>query len=52
MRLTLIALLALAGCASSGGPDNDPQFDANCAEQAAMAQNGTTEGAKITITCP
>jgi len=52
MRLTLLAVLALAGCASSGGPDNDDQFDANCAEQAAMAQNGTTEGASITITCP
>lgn len=61
MRLSLLspalaALLALAACAggtsSSGGPDNDDQFYPNCAEQADLARNGTTDGGQITITCP
>jgi hypothetical protein len=58
MRLTLatpalIALLALAAC--SGGvsdPNNDEQFDPNCAEQSAMAELGRTDGKEIRITCP
>lgn len=56
MRLTviapLLALLALVACAPSvGGPGAD-NYHAECAEQSAMAQNGTTDGGLITITCP
>lgn len=61
MRLTLaapalVALMALAACSggtgSTGGPDTDDKFYPNCAEQADLARNGTTEGNQITITCP
>lgn len=59
MRLTLatpalIALLALAACSggSVGDPNNDEQFDPNCAEQSAMAELGRTDGKDIRITCP
>jgi hypothetical protein len=61
MRLTLAApalaaLLALSACSggtsSTGGPNTDDRFYPNCAEQAELARNGTTEGNQITITCP
>jgi hypothetical protein len=59
MRLTLatpalIALLALAACgtSSSGGPDNNGDFDPNCAEQSSLAELGRTDGKDIRITCP
>ena len=57
MRLTLatalMAMLALSACgASSGGPNNDPQFDGNCAEQSGLANLGRTDGREIRITCP
>ena len=57
MRLTLatalLAMLALSACGySSGGPNNDPAFDGNCAEQSGLANMGRTDGRDIRITCP
>lgn len=52
MRLFVCILVAatLAGCISRGGPDN--ALAPVCAEQSALARNGTTAGGQITITCP
>ena len=52
--LLALALLALAACSggSVGDPNNDEQFDPNCAEQSAMAELGRTDGKDIRITCP
>jgi hypothetical protein len=51
MRLFACILVAatLAAC-SSNNTDNNVQTV--CAEQAALAQNGTTAGGRMTITCP
>lgn len=46
--VVVVALLA----ACSGGSGKDNSVDVVCAEQAALAQNGTVDGGKITITCP
>jgi len=50
----LFAVLALSACgsANSGGPNNDTQFDGNCAEQSGLATLGRTDGRDIRITCP
>jgi hypothetical protein len=51
MRLFVCILFAatLAACSST---NRDNSVDTVCAEQAALAQNGTTAGGRMTITCP
>jgi hypothetical protein len=51
MRLFVCILFAatLAACSST---NRDNNVQTVCAEQAALAQNGTTDGRLITITCP
>ncbi|MFE3836855.1 hypothetical protein [Pseudogemmobacter sonorensis] len=60
MRMTLAAsalvlVTALAGCTAGLIPaqsGNVPLIPAVCAEQAALATQGRTDGRDITITCP
>jgi hypothetical protein len=51
MRLFVCVLVAatLAACSSRSDDNN---LNLVCAEQSALAQNGTTDGGRITITCP
>jgi hypothetical protein len=51
MRIVLlVAGFAILSACSSG--DGDRSVAVVCAEQSALAQNGTTDGGRITITCP
>lgn len=52
MRLVVSLAIAATLAACSGGNDSVTDLGPVCAEQSALAQNGTTAGGQITITCP
>ncbi len=51
MRIVL-SILVLATLAACSGRSDDNNLDTVCAEQSALARNGTVDGGQITITCP
>jgi hypothetical protein len=52
MRLILVSLFVTAAVSACSGRSGDNNLATVCAEQSALAQNGTTTGSAITITCP